>query len=688
MPSGTPLRMNLNIGQQRRLVVTLAHAEHILRDAADRLEAGHDKLMFQEYVHDGTVGQRLMAEDYMARLRRAAARTLDAFGVAVPPPSVSALWALRTALSVAQSDLDELRPQALRGYGAMSEPAAETMLEHLADLRALLESASHFFATRSDSGISQRLGRLPVAADFVAAAKALWDIILRHGLTHFYEAMEIIVERLESPVLEVAIFGRVNSGKSSLLNSILSCDLFPVGATPVTAVPVRVSYGPELRIVIVQRQGEAAAIGPEQQLADFITEQRNPDNGKEIARVNVAMPAAPLKDGVAFVDTPGVGSMAAAGAGQSLAYLPRCDVGLVLVDAVSGLSPEDVSLVRAIRQASAAPLLLLTKADLLSAADRRLVLEYTQRAVARELADEVPMFFSSTKDARDLHAWRTDGLENLISRRRALGRQSMHGKIASLRNAVTAALLGPAGRGAGAPAAGVSATAGSGGNDELMAHGIAVIDAVEREGSALNCDIKEIVERIIAATADAMATLPDRRHLDGATLLSFSARRELAELAERTASPLHALQNRLTGILRAAIKPQGSGHEHEVRPPNLVDLPIADLSGELHHADTGAGDVLMLVAPRKRLTTHLRSSEGAELQRAVHLFRQELFAWRSQNLKMIRRWFVAEAGMHLAPAVNDAAPAMEALQGRGPASSQDLTTLEELLALPLAEGES
>jgi len=56
-------------------------------------------------------------------------------------------------------------------------------------------------------------------------------------------------------------------------------------------------------------------------------------NAKHVARINVELPSPRLRDGVVFVDTPGLGSLASAGATETIAYLPRCDLGVALLDA-------------------------------------------------------------------------------------------------------------------------------------------------------------------------------------------------------------------------------------------------------------------------------------------------------------------------------------------------------------------
>ena len=42
----------------------------------------------------------------------------------------------------------------------------------------------------------------------------------------------MLLDRMEGAAFEVGVFGRVSSGKSSLLNYILQTDVLPIGVTP------------------------------------------------------------------------------------------------------------------------------------------------------------------------------------------------------------------------------------------------------------------------------------------------------------------------------------------------------------------------------------------------------------------------------------------------------------------------
>ena len=80
--------------------------------------------------------------------------------------------------------------------------------------------------------------------------KRLEEIVARWQLLEFRPTLDMIVCRLEQPRFEIAVFGRVSSGKSSLLNHIAGFDVLPVGVTPVTAVPTWLEHGRNAAVVV------------------------------------------------------------------------------------------------------------------------------------------------------------------------------------------------------------------------------------------------------------------------------------------------------------------------------------------------------------------------------------------------------------------------------------------------------
>lgn len=164
----------------------------------------------------------------------------------------------------------------------------------------------------------------------------------------------------------VCVVGEFKQGKSSLVNSLLRQEVCPVDDDLATSVITMIQYGDEPRATVRRRDGdqavaEAIAVG---EVSDWASEQGNPDNAKQVDRVDVAVPAAILKDGLMLVDTPGMGGLGGGHAAATMAFLPFAD-GLVLVSDTSSelTAPEADFLKQAI---SLCPTVMLaqTKTDL------------------------------------------------------------------------------------------------------------------------------------------------------------------------------------------------------------------------------------------------------------------------------------------------------------------------------------
>jgi GTP-binding protein EngB required for normal cell division len=286
-----------------------------------------------------------------------------------------------------------------------------------------------------------RLQRLDRTSDEVELLKVLERIIHAHGLVEFRSTLSLLLDQLESNNFQIAVFGRVSSGKSSLLNHILETDVRPVGVNPITAVPTRIVHGPEPRLLVsfLAQKREAMEV---RRLAEFVSEPLNPGNRKHVTQVTVELPSQRLQDGVVFVDTPGLGSLATAGAAETLAYLPRCDVGVVLIDAGASLNQEDLSTLQSLYEAAIPPFVLLSKADLLTPEDRVRAIEYISGQIRSQLGLELSVHPVSTRGdhAGLLDEWLRHEIQPLCERHQELAQQSLRRKAGALREAVEAAL--------------------------------------------------------------------------------------------------------------------------------------------------------------------------------------------------------------------------------------------------------
>ena len=270
---------------------------------------------------------------------------------------------------------------------------------------------------------------------------ALERIITRWRLVEYRPTLEMIVSRLERPRFEVAVFGRVSSGKSSLLNHITGTDVLPVGVTPVTAVPTRLEHGRDEGVDISFSESPPRRVVTSK-LWEYASEEGNPGNCKHVTRIVVRLASPRMKSGVVLVDTPGVGSLATAGAAEAMAYLPRCDLGIILVDSASTLDREDLMLLHALDEAGVQAAVLLSKADLLSASDRSRMTAYIERQIREELGLGLSVHPVSVVGADEslLSKWFDSEISPLLEQHEALAQASLCRKIVSVTESVAATL--------------------------------------------------------------------------------------------------------------------------------------------------------------------------------------------------------------------------------------------------------
>ena len=196
--------------------------------------------------------------------------------------------------------------------------------------------------------------------------------------------------------IDVAVFGRFKAGKSSFLNSLTGRTVLPTGVVPLTAVVTRLRYGPVEQAEVRFLDGTTTAVSLEE-VGLYVAEDSNPENQKQVASVEIELPAfkplAPLQ----FVDTPGLGSAFAHNTEVALQWLPNVGAALVAVSCDAPLSEGDLGLLEELRRHTPKIVLLLTKADLLTPPQRAEVLAFVERQARRKWGTDLPVFFYSVR---------------------------------------------------------------------------------------------------------------------------------------------------------------------------------------------------------------------------------------------------------------------------------------------------
>jgi GTP-binding protein EngB required for normal cell division len=431
----------LNQYQRRCLSVTCQYIDKVIEEIENVLNTTASKAAFPKFVEDITPTQRRTIEDYLTRIRAQLVRVLDGQGIQRSDAKIPVSRAVLTALLTIDIAVEELRPAYMRGYGEVS-PELVTELEGIGgELRGLISRVNQYLLQDAGQDLRKRLERLERTTAELELLHKIERIVAERGLVEFRSTIASIMDRLEDQSLEIAVFGRVSSGKSSLLNAILGEDILPVGVTPITAVPTRLRYHPTrlLSVWHAERPAETMDVG---RLAEFASEGGNPNNEKRVTRMVVHLPSTRLREGVTLVDTPGLGSLATTGAAETLAYLPSCDLGVVLIDAGSTITQGDLETIQALYRAAIPVQVLLSKADLLSAADTDRMIGYMRQSIRDQCKLDLPVHpVSALASSRTvLDQWFQTEILPLYERCRELKAASVRRKIGALRDSVAASL--------------------------------------------------------------------------------------------------------------------------------------------------------------------------------------------------------------------------------------------------------
>jgi GTP-binding protein EngB required for normal cell division len=634
---------------QRHVRTTFQYIDKLLSEAEHTMVDAGSPSPFRMHSDDTTPIQRKVTHDYILRIREAMRRVMEELNIPPSEPHSGAVWAAAINLMFCSISLNELTPERMRAYGPLSSEAADRLDGIRAELDGLVAKLRTFLGKGAGGDLQQRLQQLGKTGDEIRLLSEIERIIAAHGLVEFRGTLSMLVDRMESAAFEVGVFGRVSSGKSSLLNYILQTDVLPIGITPVTAIPTRISHGPVAEAGIEFAEAQPQII-PLSELTEFATEQKNPGNKKHVTRIFVKLPSERLSEGVTFVDTPGLGSLAVAGAEKTIAYLPRCDLGIVLIDASAGLTQDDLVVVQALYQAGASAMLLISKADLFSVADRERMIEYVKTNLRNQLQVEAPVHAVSVfgADAALCDQWFESELRPFLAQHHELAIASQKRKIGGLREAVVGALE----RRLQAGSEGISTEQAPQPSEsiEALRNADRILERAQSEAFFLTRKVMKMQPQIIDTAAKKIAaTLMESDDVDAAALFAETL---TSILADPVAGILRSIEE-TRDVLDEALQVAASGRDG-IAPdelPKPAGMPMLDVSEISKQIVIEKPAVLSLLG-KGMLTSHVRRKLETEYDRALleflSLYANRLRRWMEQSINALRNAFTAFTDMHRA----------------------------------------
>jgi predicted GTPase len=259
------------------------------------------------------------------------------------------------------------------------------------------------------------------------------------------EECHSLLVKLAEDRFTLAVVGQFKRGKSSLMNALILEELLPTGVLPLTSAITILRFGPCHQLVVTYQESHFDSQGPLSNLKDFVTEEGNPGNAKNIRAVYVETPSPFLRRGLEFVDTPGIGSAIEANTETTYSFIPNCDAVLFVTGVDAPMTDCEMDFLRRLQRDVGKLFCVVNKIDLLDEPQRSQAIAFATTQIRRSLGNsEVRVFPVSSRIALSHHggdAYQPNERSGISELRYALGEFLSNEKNCVLLKAIIERLL-------------------------------------------------------------------------------------------------------------------------------------------------------------------------------------------------------------------------------------------------------
>lgn len=205
------------------------------------------------------------------------------------------------------------------------------------------------------------------------------------------EQLRVLQQRFSEQKLTILVAGEIKVGKSTFINSLLGIDILATAHEVCTNVPTKIVYGEEEKIVVyfeknasgVQKQPE---IITRAEVAEYSTESANKENQNKVDYIEIQINSPLLAEGLAFIDTPGLGAIDPLHAIATYRMATQADIIFFLGDSRKPLTQSEIASLKDLIKVSGSQqiLHLLTCCDMKNTDD---ILVSNQRMFEKDFAE-------------------------------------------------------------------------------------------------------------------------------------------------------------------------------------------------------------------------------------------------------------------------------------------------------------
>lgn len=165
-----------------------------------------------------------------------------------------------------------------------------------------------------------------------------------------HDRLRQIRTRVLDPTQLVLVVGESKQGKSALVNALVNAPVCQSGDDVATSVPTLVRYSDEPSAQLIEQEpaGGPAALDRQPVPIEAVGEhmERALAHGRPVTRSEVGVPRAVLQNGLALMDTPGVGSVSAVLTSTTLSVVAEADALLMVSDSTQELTTNELTFLK------------------------------------------------------------------------------------------------------------------------------------------------------------------------------------------------------------------------------------------------------------------------------------------------------------------------------------------------------
>ncbi|WP_425619166.1 dynamin family protein [Anatilimnocola sp. NA78] len=239
-------------------------------------------------------------------------------------------------------------------------------------------------------------------ASLVAWAEKLAKLATDYGQPATAQTVRQASEQFETAPFRLAVLGKVKRGKSTLINALLGRQddtVAPIDKLPASSAISSFRRSDLESAKIFFRDGHTEVI-PYAAIRDYVTEEGNPENRKEVALVEVSGNFPNLDRHVELIDTPGAGSLHEYHDALLHQFIPQADAVVFLVTARMPLDQDELALLEKLKQADIQKIFFaINRIDESTPADIDAAVDHNRSALAKLNIPVTKMYRVSAKRA-------------------------------------------------------------------------------------------------------------------------------------------------------------------------------------------------------------------------------------------------------------------------------------------------